>query len=213
MARPRIYEVDDLLDAAERLLAGGERSAFSIRTLAEATGAPTGTLYHAFGSSADLLGRLWLRAAREFLALQEERVVGVDESDPDSALLSVLAAAGTLEEFRELRPAASSVLINYRREALIGEGLSEDVATELRGLDEALSDLIQMLSDKMWGRRDQPAREAIAACVVNLPAALLTDQRISGPAATSLLELAVRGILSHEPYALHSIESSAGGKG
>jgi AcrR family transcriptional regulator len=199
MARPRKYEVDDLLDAAEILLAGGERSAFSIRTLAEATGAPTGTLYHAFGSSADLLGRLWLRAAREFLALQKARVTGVDESETDAKILCVLAAAGTLEEFKELRPAAAAVLINYRREMLIGEGLSEELAVELRGLDESLSGLIGTLSQRMWGRGDRSAREAIAACVVNLPGALLVDQRLSRPAAARLLELAVRGILSEEP--------------
>ena len=74
MARPRTHDIDSLLDAAERLLAVNGSSAVTVRALARATGAPSGTLYHAFGSRADLLGRMWLRAAERFLAEQESAI-------------------------------------------------------------------------------------------------------------------------------------------
>src|SRR4051794_31829094 len=97
MARPRIHDLEAVLDAAERLVADGGGAALTIRALAQRTGASSGSLYHAFGSRNELLGRLWLRAAKRFLALQcaavEEHLAA--GTDYDGAVTATVAAAST----------------------------------------------------------------------------------------------------------------------
>ncbi len=63
MPRPRVHDLDRLLDTAEHLAA--EDGAVSVRSLAAAAGVSNGAIYHAFGSINALLGRVWLRADRD----------------------------------------------------------------------------------------------------------------------------------------------------
>ncbi|WP_156519289.1 helix-turn-helix domain-containing protein, partial [Rhodococcus sp. EPR-134] len=74
MPRPRVHDLDTLLDAAEKLAATAGPSAVTVRAVSDATGVSNGAIYHAFGSRSGLVGSAWLRAARRFLALQQSRV-------------------------------------------------------------------------------------------------------------------------------------------
>ncbi|HEX2283223.1 MAG TPA: TetR/AcrR family transcriptional regulator [Mycobacterium sp.] len=68
MPRPARYTVDDLLDAAADLLAAEGPAAVTMSSVARATGAPSGSLYHRFPTRAALCGELWMRTEERFHA-------------------------------------------------------------------------------------------------------------------------------------------------
>lgn len=198
MARPRVHDEDEILDAAEAILAGGDAAALTIRALAERTGAPSGSLYHAFGSRAGLLGRMWLRAGRRFLDEQRAAVDAVGAAG-GSATDATVASALTLSVFRRTCPDAARVLVEHRRESLLREALPEPVAAGLRALDAELLALLRELATALWGRRDRRAVETVAVCVVDLPAALFGGERERVIDVEVVLRAAVEGVLATPP--------------
>src|SRR6185312_6438634 len=68
MPRPLLHDPDEVLDAARDLIVEGGPRAAGIRAIAERSGAPSGSLYHRFGSRDELVARAWLRAVRRFQA-------------------------------------------------------------------------------------------------------------------------------------------------
>lgn len=197
MARPRLHDLDALLDAAESLLAESDDRAVTIRAVADRAGASSGSLYHAFSSRNELLGRMWLRAALRFLDLQNRAVdAALATGDGwDAAVSATVAAATTLRDLRRESAATAEVLIRYRREALIDDGLSAELVAELRALDADLLGVLRRLSDALFGRHDRRAVETVAICVVDLPPSLLDGrrERLVDPAAA--LAAAVGGVL------------------
>lgn len=200
MPRPRLHDVDGILDAAERIVADGGAVALTTRALANAAGVPIGTLYHAFGSRPALLGRLWLRAARRFLDLQR---AGVDAHLPADPVEATVQAALTPLQLLETAPDSARVLLGQRRDRLLEAALPADLARELDALDGELLALFLRLADALWDRRDRHAVEAVRACVVDLPTGLLLGHlRSAGgvPVGTEeRLRAAVVAVLSLTP--------------
>ncbi len=201
MARPRVHDVDTLLDAAEQLLAEGGDQAVTVRALAQRTGASSGSLYHAFGSRNALLGRMWLRAARRFLALQREAVdrrLGAADADPrEAAIAATVAAASTPTLLARTAPHSAAVLLGQRREAILAEGgLPDELSSDLRALDRDLVAIMRTLADALFGRHDRQAVDTVAVCVVDLPTALLRSRHERRIDALAALEAAVRGVIA-----------------
>lgn len=198
MARPRLHDLDALLDAAELLFAEGGSGALTIRALAERTGAPSGSLYHAFGSRNELLGRMWLRAANRFLDLQRTAVsehLG-EGAGYDDAVAATVAAASTPAVLAAQSPATAKLLLEHRREAIVDEGLPEPLTTELQALDDQLLQIMRTLASALFGRRDRRAIEAVTACIVDLPTALLNSRHKRTIDPLTILEAAVKGVLT-----------------
>lgn len=198
MARPRVHDQDEILDAAEAILAGGDPAALTIRALAERTGAPSGSLYHAFGSRTQLLGRMWLRAARRFLD-EQRRAVEAARAAGGSAVDATVAAALTLAVFRRSHPDAARVLGEYRRESLVREGLPAPIVADLAALDDELLVLLRELADGLWQRRDRRAIETVAVCLVDLPSVLFGGERERIVDTEAMLRVAVEAILATPP--------------
>ncbi|MDQ5893758.1 MAG: hypothetical protein QG596_19 [Actinomycetota bacterium] len=200
MARPRTHDIDSLLDAAERLLAEGGSSAVTIRALGQATGAPSGTLYHAFGSRADLLGRMWLRAAERFLTEQEAAIdrelEDEDEHGFEEAVAATVAVASVPAVIQAQAPDTATVLFRYRRDDILGQEISADLRAELQELDNRLLAVLTRLARGLWGKRDRASVETVAICVVDLPTAILINRRERVIEPLGVLEAAVRGVLS-----------------
>jgi AcrR family transcriptional regulator len=208
--RPRVHDPDQLLDAAERLVVDGGPEQLTLRRLGAATGVSNGAIYHAFGSLAVLQGRMWLRAATDFLALQTDLIDQTSAaSGPDAAVEAVVAAADAPARFADQRPAAAKMLMTVRREQLLGPELPTEVADALLDLDRQLvSSVLCRLANSLWGRRDGPSVEVVTTCVVDLPTALfrraLAELDPDGPGRISpdvrqRLETAVRAVLAHPP--------------
>ncbi|WP_410659828.1 TetR/AcrR family transcriptional regulator [Amycolatopsis sp. lyj-112] len=194
MARPRLHDLDRLLDVAERLVVDVGPAGVTVRSLAAAAGVPNGTIYHAFGSLGALLARVWLRAAGEFLDLQTE----LAEHAP-SPVEAVIAAADTPAEFAGRRPEAARLLLTVKKDHLLGPHLPDDLADALLALDTRVVTLLVKLAEKLWDRRDAQAVEVLTTCVVDLPTALFRRPLTVGEPifedARARLAAAVRAVL------------------
>ncbi|MEV6876578.1 helix-turn-helix domain-containing protein [Amycolatopsis sp. NPDC051128] len=193
MPRPRVHDLDALLDVAERLVAESGAGNVTVRGLAAAAGVPNGTIYHAFGSLSALLARVWLRAATAFLDLQTELV----DQAPD-AVDAVVAAAGTPAVFATRRPAAARMLLTVKADRLFGPELPDELADALHALDKRLVALLVRLARLLWDRGDGLAVEVVTTCVVDLPTALFRRD-ITDPLVRERLAAAVRAVLTVPP--------------
>src|SRR5215217_3348772 len=108
MPRPQRHATDTMLDAARDLLLGeGSRSA-TMEAIADVSGAPTGSIYHRFGSRDELIARLWIRAVYRS---QASFVAALERQDPRDA---ALAAAMSILDFCEEHPADARLLVSFR---------------------------------------------------------------------------------------------------
>ena len=191
MPRPQVYDRDAMLDAAEELAVKGGVKAVTIRAVSDRAGISNGAIYHAFGSRGGLVGRAWVRAARRFLALQQQAVDA--EDDP---IRAVVAAADAPAVFSEQYPSSAQLVLGTSREELIGEAPAE-VQAELRALDTTLRDLLIRLSIAVWDRKDAASVAVIEDCVVGLPTGLMLRRPMPPTADTRRrLAAAVQAILS-----------------
>jgi AcrR family transcriptional regulator len=137
VARPAKFSEDQILDAALQLVAARGPGAATMAAIAEAVGAPIGSLYHRFPSRELLLARLWIRTIRRF---QLGFVDALADDDLDvaairAALHGVRWARGHADEAR--------VLLLYRREDLAARWpaeLGEDLAVLNKGVEAAVRD-------------------------------------------------------------------------
>jgi AcrR family transcriptional regulator len=191
MPRPQVYDRDAMLDAAEALAVEGGVKAVTIRAVSDRAGISNGAIYHAFGSRGGLVGRAWVRAARRFLALQNQVVDA--EAEPVRA---VIAAADTPAVFSEQYPSSARLILGISREELIGDAPAE-VQAELRALDTDLRDLLIRLSLAMFDRKDAASVAVIEDCVVGLPTGLMLRRPMPPTDETRRrLAAAVEAILS-----------------
>jgi AcrR family transcriptional regulator len=193
MPRPRVHDLDALLDVAERLVAESGAKNVTVRGLAAAAGVPNGTIYHAFGSLSAVLAQVWLRAATAFLDLQTSRV----DQAPD-AVSAVVAAADAPAVFAERRPAGARMLITTKADRLFGPDLPDELAEALHALDKRLIAFLVRLARLVWDRGDGLAVEVITTCVVDLPTALFRRD-ITDPLVRERLAAAVRAVLTVPP--------------
>ncbi len=198
MARPRKHDLDGLLDAAEGLLSESGPSALTVRAVAEAVGASTGSLYHAFRSRNELLGWMWLRAARRFLDTQTSTVEKCLDRSPthEGAIQATIAAASTPALLRDRYPSSARLLLEYERDALLDDGLPDELAARLKALDEELAATLRRLAAALWGRADRFTVDLVAVCVVDLPTGLLAGRRKHVVDPLDSLEAAIRGVLA-----------------
>lgn len=199
MPRPRVHDLDGLLDAAEHLAVESGPAAVTVRALSDKTSVSNGAIYHAFGSRAGLVGRAWLRAARRFLAMQHDMVEGALErgNGPEAAADAVVAAADAPAQFATDHPTTGRFLLTVSRKELLGStDLPDDLAAELQDLDKRLTDLFVMLTRALWGRADRAAVEVVRDCVVELPnALLLRGRRTPDAAVRQRIAVCVRAVL------------------
>lgn len=175
MPRPRQYDLDGILDAAEQLVIDGGRSALTTRALTRQAGVSNGAVYHAFGSVEAVVARAWLRRARQFLDTQRHHVTQARTSaaGEQRGPAAVVAAADAVAAFGIDEPRAAQLLTRIDRDAVLVDGVGEDLARQLRALDREISDLMRELADELWGRWDEEAALVMNTCLVRLPAALL----------------------------------------
>lgn len=191
MPRPRLYDQDLILDAAERLAVESGPASVTIRAISSATGMSNGAVYHTFGSRAGVVGRAWLRAGRRFLAVQTESIDAAGDG-----IAAVVAAAEAPAVFAEQYPHSSQLLWTVRRDELLGPDTPADIADELRDLDRLLVASMIRLARAVWDRKDAAAVDLITTCIVDLPTAILLQRnRINDPGARERLRAAVRAVL------------------
>ena len=167
----------------------------TIRAISDAVGLSNGALYHSFGSRAGLLGQVWLRAGRRFLALQRELVEAAQQGAG-----GIAAAAYAPVIFAERHPASARLLLQVRREQVLGDDLPTELAEQARELQKQLVDLMIGLAVAAWDRRDRAAVDTVTTCIVDLPTAILLHRnRLEDPTARDHLNAAVTAVLAVGP--------------
>ena len=165
MARPRLHPDAAPLDAALSLFLNGGAAAVTTAAISDLSGAPTGSLYHRFGSRQDLLTELWLRTVRRF---QTGLLAACDASPP--GIPRALTAAGWVLTFLRDHPDDARLLLQCRREELLGSPtLTDRHVTQLATLNEPITTLIRQLSREIFGSAAARAIEATTLAVVDLP--------------------------------------------
>src|SRR5215207_7540195 len=114
-----------MLDAARDLLLEQGAGNATMEAIAGASGAPTGSIYHRFGSRDDLIARLWMRAVYRS---QASFLAALERQDAKEA---ALAAAMSIIDFCEEHPADAQLLVSFRREDLIRTTPDGPLADEL----------------------------------------------------------------------------------
>jgi AcrR family transcriptional regulator len=181
-----------MLDAArELLLEQGSRSA-TIDAIAETSGAPTGSIYHRFGSRDELLARLWIRAARRS---QERFLEALEAPDPRQAALD---AALSIVEFAERERADARLLVSFRREDLI-TAVGGELAAELEELNRPVARATVSLSRRLFGSRSRASLDRTLLAAFDLPYGgvrryLITDSPLPAALREDLTR-AVRAVL------------------
>lgn len=200
MPRPRVYDLDTVLDAVETLVVQSDPAAVTIRAVSVAVGISNGALYHWFGSRAGLIGQAWLRAGFRFLTLQRALLEAALSSEDNDAVGAVVAAANAPAIFAQQHPGSAQLILTLDRADVLTSEVPTDIADQLKDLDKLLLAVLIELSTAMWGRRDAAAVDVITTCVVDLPTAiLLRRNRLDLAIAREHLNAAVAGILSVGP--------------
>ncbi|MDT5219241.1 MAG: hypothetical protein QOF15_1346, partial [Mycobacterium sp.] len=166
MPRPRVYNPDRVLDAAEALAVASGPAAVTIRGISAATGVSNGALYHSFGSRAGLLAQAWLRAGRRFLDAQTTMVDNtlfgtlfgaLSAPSRDAGIAAVAAAADAPAAFAEQYPNSCRLLLTMPRDELLDPELPDEIAAEISDLEKALVGLMIRLAGIVWDRKDAAA--------------------------------------------------------
>lgn len=105
MARPVKYDTEELLEAAIRLAAESGPAALTMSAVAEAAGAPSGSMYHRFAGRPALLAEVWLRCVESFQRGYVETLCA------DDALAGAVAAARHVVEWSQANPSYTAVLL------------------------------------------------------------------------------------------------------
>jgi AcrR family transcriptional regulator len=174
MPRPQVHPTDTMLDAARDLLLGeGPRSA-TIEAIAEASGAPTGSIYHRFGSRDELIARLWIRAVYRS---QASFLVALERDEPKEA---ALAAAMSIVDFCAEHPSDAQLLVAFRREDLIRVIPEGALADELEALNRPVEHAVVQLARRLYGRRSRAALDRTLRAVFDFPYGAARRHLIAG---------------------------------
>ncbi|MGW1638083.1 TetR/AcrR family transcriptional regulator [Streptomyces lavendulae] len=106
MARPPRFDTDQILDAAVRLAASSGPAGVTMSAVAQAVGAPSGSVYHRFPGRTALLAEVWLRTVERF----QEGYSAALGSAPDPGT-AARAAARHVVSWSRAHPQEASLLL------------------------------------------------------------------------------------------------------
>jgi AcrR family transcriptional regulator len=163
-----------MLDAARDLLLERGSASATVEAIANLSGAPTGSIYHRFGSRDGLLTRLWIRAVYRS---QASFLAALEHEDPRAA---ALAAAQSILAFCEQEPADARLLVSFRREDLIRTAPSGQLADELEELNRPVEAAVVALARRLYGRSTRAALNRTLLAVFDLPYGAVRRYLIAG---------------------------------
>lgn len=194
-SRRRSHSDEDILAAVRELLLEGGPRQVTTAAVSERSGAPTGSLYHRFGSRSMMVAELWVRTIRRF-----HEFVFAATAAAEPGLPRALALAKSVIDFSARYPDDARLLLVASREELGRDpDLPADLAEELRTLNAPVGELARQLCRELYGRVSPSGVERVVLAVVGLPytavrGRLLQDRSPSG--LWPLVEQAARAILA-----------------
>lgn len=152
-----------MLDAARGLVLGGGSGSATIEAIAEASGAPVGTIYHRFGSRDELVTRLWMRAVYRS---QASFLAAIEGNEPRAG---AVAAGLSILGFCSREPEDGRLLVSYSREDLIRAAPAPEIERELKELNAPVERAVRDLTRAIHGRVTKAATQHVMLIVFDLP--------------------------------------------
>ncbi|MFD7028540.1 TetR/AcrR family transcriptional regulator [Streptomyces sp. NPDC059917] len=196
MARPPRFDTDQILDAAVRLAASAGPTGVTMTAVAQAIGAPSGSVYHRFPGRAALLAEVWLRSVERF---QEGYFIALGSApDPHGA---ARAAARHVVSWSRAHPGEAALLLYGAAEfgrADWSEEHQERADLGNRRVYESLHLLAEVL-----GAAGPQDHERVTLALIDLPLSVVRRHLRAGgplpPHAEDLAEQCASALLSAPP--------------
>lgn len=184
MARPQRFTEDQFLDAALQLLSEEGVAAATTSAIAEAVGAPVGSLYHRFASRDLLLARLWLRTVERF---QAGYLSALAADDLDTAATG--AALHVVRWTRSNLPEAK-LLLALRPKELIARW-PEEVGERLSQLNGRVEQAIAEHAERRFGDARAEHQARVRFAITDLPYAACRRYLWNGTGPPTMMEALV----------------------
>ncbi|MGR4883580.1 TetR/AcrR family transcriptional regulator [Streptomyces sp. LARHCF249] len=195
MARPPRFDSDQILDAAVRLAAAGP-GAVTMSAVAQAVGAPSGSVYHRFSGRTALLAEVWLRTVERFQAGYFDAL----QSDPDPRR-AARAAARHVVVWSRAHPHEASLLL-YGAEEFGQSEWSEEHRDRADAGNRRVFASLRELGTAL-GATGPLDRERVALALVDLPLTVVRRHLRAGdtmpPYAEELAEASAAALLALGP--------------
>jgi AcrR family transcriptional regulator len=174
------FTEDDILDAAEQVIAAAGVDAASIAAIARAAGAPNGSIYHRFPSRKHLLGALWVRIATSY-RITLTSAVSTLTSDPTKLAETVVKHTFA---WVDTNPSRAELLMRFRTEDFVPGDWPQGVLDQIEATNAALAnDLLQLAGQLKLHPLD------VILALVDIPAtAARRSLLLRDPAATAHLQ-------------------------
>ncbi|MEU4577779.1 TetR/AcrR family transcriptional regulator [Nonomuraea sp. NPDC023979] len=154
MGRAAKFDRDQILDAALAITAADGPPAATMGAVAARLGAPTGSLYHRFGSRDLMLATLWIRTVRSF---QRGFVDALTAGDAREAALHT-------PRWCRRHPAEGALLLLHRRHDLAARWPAE-LGPDLATLNAEVGDAL----DAYTARHPGVDRERLTFATIDVP--------------------------------------------
>jgi AcrR family transcriptional regulator len=192
--RKPLHAPEAMLDVARDLLLEEGAHGATIEAISAVSGAPTGSIYHRFGSRDELVTRLWMRAVRRS---QAAFLDAVDVEDPAMAAVS---GGMSVFDFCRSQPRDARLLVSFRYEDLVRAAPQGPLADELRELNRPVEAAVARLARALHGRATPAAMGHVLLVVFDLPYGAVRRHLIAGvdppQRLRADLERALRGALA-----------------
>ncbi|THA83708.1 TetR/AcrR family transcriptional regulator [Streptomyces sp. A0592] len=193
MARPPRFDTEQILDAAVRLAASAGPAGVTMSAVAQAIGAPSGSMYHRFAGRAALLAEVWLRTVERF----QEGYFAALGGDAD-VLRGACAAARHVVAWSRAQPEEAALLLYGAAEFGRADWSEEHTRRADSGNERvyaALGDLAAAL-----GAEGDRGRERVALALIDLPLSVVRRHLRAGgalpPHAEDLAEECAAALLA-----------------
>lgn len=167
MARPARYDRDLIINSAASVIAKGGPASATIARIAQALGAPTGSIYHRFASRNELLGEVWLRTVAGF---QNEIVAHLAASDPKTG---GLAAVHAVPEWVRNHPQEARILLLYRSDDFLQHGWPEPMSARAKQLRLQMTESLDDFCQRLLGHSDATSLQIVGFALAEAPLAAL----------------------------------------
>ncbi|MET9956497.1 helix-turn-helix domain-containing protein [Streptomyces sp. NPDC006339] len=204
MARPPRFDTDQLLDAAVRLAAEGGPAAVTMAAVAQAVGAPSGSVYHRFSGRTTLLAEVWLRTVERFqegyfAALTDASPPsgGAGGPGPDPARAAARAAARHVVVWSRAHRDEATLLLYGAQDFGRAEWSEEHIRRADSGNARVFASIGGLAAD--LGAADERGRDRVVLALIDLPLSLVRRHLRAGeplpPHAEDLAEECTAALL------------------
>ncbi len=183
MGRASKYTVGELVKHATALAAIEGPAAVTMVGVAEAAGAPSGSVYHRFDSRPHLLAEVWRSCLEAFEKYWWVRA----ENEPDPAEVAVLPVQWARRN-REL----AAVLLVYSADRFVVDKCPAETIAAIKAMQRDTAKRLAMMAERFLGRSDREAMERTTLALTGVPLAVLRRPLTRGEPITQTAESLVR---------------------